>query len=483
MNKNISRRDFLKLAGVTSAGLALSACGLNVTDVPTATSIPPTGTPLPTATVTSTPILPLEQLPQTKQALVEFVQAFQTVGADISTDQLIQKGLEIRTITGRDEKQYDIAFVHIENSVKEGVEIGGDYPLMIKKEESWEEITTRIASEIVDFPLGTTFDGYEGAVTDNNYRSAASKYFSVVYTGGQLIPKYVNWDSGENAAKFVAVNDISLYIHPGFYPLNELDEIRNSSPDEIKLYVETRIDHILAIVNIAKEKGKPVFLNFVNEGFWSYRGNSGMYKDTDKPSNPFYKAYGKDWIAELYLLCQKKATENGIIVGKELVMVHNEAEVYYPSKKLTILLEELLKDKKIIAERLNIPIDEVQLDVGIQLHMSPSPDNSNYFKIPSDEDFINALDQLSKVGFVHLTECDVKDVSKTEQQKILVHFMDLALKSGKVKQMVIFSALRFVKPYDKTSPFENGYTGLISPDYKPSGLYFIFIKTLMDSLS
>ncbi|MDP3184597.1 MAG: twin-arginine translocation signal domain-containing protein [Anaerolineales bacterium] len=57
MSKKLSRRDFLKLAGATSAGLALSACGVNATEVPTATFVPPTGTPSPTATPapTSTP--------------------------------------------------------------------------------------------------------------------------------------------------------------------------------------------------------------------------------------------------------------------------------------------------------------------------------------------------------------------------------------------------------------------------------------------
>jgi len=142
MNKKLSRRDFLKLAGVTSAGLALSACGVKATELPTATLIPPTGTPLPTETLTptltSTPILPLEQLPQTKQALTEFVKAFKAVGVDISTDQLIQKGLEIRTITGKDTKQYEMALAHIENFNG----LGGDYPLMIKAEMmEWGEYT------------------------------------------------------------------------------------------------------------------------------------------------------------------------------------------------------------------------------------------------------------------------------------------------------------------------------------------------------
>lgn len=65
MNKRLSRRDFLKLAGVTSAGLALSACGVKATEMPVLTNTPaqtftpestktpiPSNTPEPTATKT-----------------------------------------------------------------------------------------------------------------------------------------------------------------------------------------------------------------------------------------------------------------------------------------------------------------------------------------------------------------------------------------------------------------------------------------------
>jgi hypothetical protein len=66
MKKNkLTRRDFLKVASVTSAGLVLSACGVDVTKLPdpTATAIPsltpfPTITNTPVPTVTPTPALP-----------------------------------------------------------------------------------------------------------------------------------------------------------------------------------------------------------------------------------------------------------------------------------------------------------------------------------------------------------------------------------------------------------------------------------------
>ena len=57
MRNNLSRRDFLKLAGISSAGLALSACGVESPKLPDLTvtpSITPSVTPLPTSTSTPT---------------------------------------------------------------------------------------------------------------------------------------------------------------------------------------------------------------------------------------------------------------------------------------------------------------------------------------------------------------------------------------------------------------------------------------------
>ncbi len=73
MNKKLSRRDFLKLAGVTSAGLALSACGVNATEFPTATFVSPTETIIPT--VTSIPTSTLTPTPKPPETLREYANA------------------------------------------------------------------------------------------------------------------------------------------------------------------------------------------------------------------------------------------------------------------------------------------------------------------------------------------------------------------------------------------------------------------------
>ena len=205
MNKNLSRRDFLKLAGVTSAGLALSACGVKATEFPTATTIPPTGTPLPAPTLTPTPTLTLEQLPQTKQALTEFVQAFQAAGMNISTHKLIQKGLEIRNVIGN-EKQFKVGLAHVESS--DGLE--GDYPLMIMAAGEWEEITPSKLYSINNWVLETAFATYNHEIDDTwtpmlqnkNYTKLAKESCNRILITGELDTNWVfsyfkkgDWDT------------------------------------------------------------------------------------------------------------------------------------------------------------------------------------------------------------------------------------------------------------------------------------------------
>lgn len=80
MSKKLSRRDFLKLAGATSAGFALSACGVNVntTVVPIATpnltNIPSSTSPLQpsdTPTITETPTVTATSGPPTLRELAD----------------------------------------------------------------------------------------------------------------------------------------------------------------------------------------------------------------------------------------------------------------------------------------------------------------------------------------------------------------------------------------------------------------------------
>lgn len=73
-NRSLSRRDFLKLSGTTSLGLALSACGLAPTATTTLTNTPsPTSSPKPssTPTITEVPTATLTPGPPTIRELAD----------------------------------------------------------------------------------------------------------------------------------------------------------------------------------------------------------------------------------------------------------------------------------------------------------------------------------------------------------------------------------------------------------------------------
>jgi hypothetical protein len=260
MTKKLSRRDLLKLAGLTSAGLALSACGVNVTKVPTSTSAPLTPAPLPTGTGTLTPTLlptetltpapsptktltptpiPVEQLPVTKQAVAEFVRAFQAAGVNITSEQLFQKKFKIVTTTGKDEKQYEVAFVQVDNY--------GNYPLIIKKaeDEKWMEVTGNNTKALTGLDLAVFTGGAEGAEIKDYYSKmieAQNTYFSfpAVYQAWRI-----NVDPQWGAKAVIAVEDCydkakhlgttgEIMLHPLLWDWDFPDEVKKLSGKDLR---------------------------------------------------------------------------------------------------------------------------------------------------------------------------------------------------------------------------------------------------------
>lgn len=345
---------------------------------------------------------------------------------------------------------------------------------------NWDMLTAKYSENLNHFSVGTSIDGYEGAINNQTYRNTAGEFFSSLYLGGEIVPKNIQsggWNAGIDAKQLAASNNQILYLHPGFYLAAETNDIKKGSVDTIKTYVDARIDKLLDLVDTTS--GKPTFLNFVNEASWDYNGNVGLFDDKDPNTpNPFLRAYGKDWVSELYVKIYNKAKDRNILVGKDLILIDNEAGMYFKGKKVDLMTSYLLKQKQLIANKLNIPINQVNLGVGIEMHMSPNPDGSNYFKIPTDQEFLDALNQLSQVGEIHITEADVKGVSHDEEIKYLLHFMQLARQSGKVRGMDFFETFRFGTPYDKSSPFENGPNGLFNQDFTPTQSYYNLLKLL-----
>ena len=141
MSKKISRRDFLKMTGVTSASLILSACGVKALELPTATSLPSTSTPFPTSTSTSSPV-PTPTVEDLKvngviqKAIDKLIVEFNKKQISITKEDLLQNGLEVKRINGVDKngvaKSYDI----VVTSAASQSEIEGGYPIAMINSEN-----------------------------------------------------------------------------------------------------------------------------------------------------------------------------------------------------------------------------------------------------------------------------------------------------------------------------------------------------------
>lgn len=156
MNKNkLTRRDFLKMAGVTSAGLALSACGIDVTKLPDPT-VTASITPSPTSTQTPFPTPEtLASLKDLELWISDFVNSYggkiKLYETDFGASELVNK---IRTNPESftqtkviDGKEYSFLMVN-------------DVPLGIAgKDRKWGESSLRILAELKGIELEFAWAG------------------------------------------------------------------------------------------------------------------------------------------------------------------------------------------------------------------------------------------------------------------------------------------------------------------------------------
>jgi endo-1,4-beta-xylanase len=467
MNKKLSRRDFLKMAGITSAGLALSACGVKAIDLPKATSIPPTGTSFPTETLTptltSTPTPPLEQLPQTKQILAEFVQAFQATETDISIDQLTQKGLEIRTIAGKDNKQYDIAFVHIEGTTQ----LNGDYPLLIKVDNEWEYLRPNKLDEIKGIPTIYVAGKYDEVVELNKISGQEFSGLSVEWAfhldvsskeEGNIDFGMIDYalGMGKKSGMTLATGATLLWDN-GNLPL----WIKKYKTKETLLPVLA--EHITKVVK--KYKGKIDTWTVVNEAYRSGYMNSSYWHDV----------FGEDttWIQQAFITARDNEP------NAELILNDFGIE-FYPKDKY----QEIFDLCKKLKEE-NAPID----GVGFQMHIYGSDliSGKNTF-----EQLQESIKQFMALGLdVHFTELDVDmsgyDKSMAdkirEQGNLYYQIGEMASREG-ITSITIFGVKDDTSWLVESHPSkkETLIPLLFDSNFHKKVSYFCFLRGLLNGL-
>jgi len=335
-------------------------------------------------TATTEVLTPEQQLAEyvktaeAKQSIDQFVNAMKMAGIELTAEQVSQ-GITFKELKDKDGNPFTVGVYNLDPDLsKTGEALEGPIPIAIaekneKGEWGCKDFSTRFMADLSGVLFGTTVDGTED-FRNPLLQQALKSNFSIMTTNGQLMPFVVDkygWEGGKSARK-IAGNDLILYLHPGFYPRFFPENLKNASKEVVDQYIDDYLDNYLSLVKKTDEGYQPTLFNIVNEAVWSYKGNIGWYTSNE---NPLYRIYKEDWIAEVYTKAYQKAIEKGLTVGKDVVFIYNDSDLTHVPKKAALVHSVLTKTKSEISRRLGITPDEVQLDVGIELHLSEEGKN------------------------------------------------------------------------------------------------------------
>lgn len=383
MTKKLSRRDFLKVTGVMSASLILSACGVKASEFPTATSLPSTSTPLPTITSTPLPV-PTPTVEDLKmngivqKAVDKLVIEFNKKGITIAKEVLSQSGLKVVRINGIDEnsmaKKYDVVITSASPSGE-----GGGYPVaMIDSENnSVEKIN-------INAILGMIGIDYDIIVAwDEEHKTAWEEFIKEADT---IVP-----DSATQSKTMASYPDmINSYFRRTRNPdgtdkmnirFNTCFVWSDITSDEKELSDPIKVEAVMKDRLRVRMQYKPKDINIILEPFDLLQDGTFNWSE----STPWFKAFGKNWFIKAFQFASEVADELSLIPGKDINFCWNDTQLDKPSSKLDLTLEIIDK-----ITQAGFPIHKI----GLQIY------NGDNFKLyphkPKVEEMVESMRRLKK---------------------------------------------------------------------------------------
>ncbi len=387
----------------------------------------------------------------------QFVNAMEETGIKVES-QNIANNLEYSTIKDKDGNPVVVATVRIDQFPDKYKDLNGNYPLFIatqneKGKWEWRE------SEIKDFEkqllIGSTVDGSEN-YHNPQYNKLIKQNFSIISPAGATNPLSIEKWGGLEFSKtyFNFAHRNSLETRPGhlFYPPNSNeppnDRLHNPSQQEVEQWMQDRanliFDNLYPFNSVV----------FANEPIGVYNGNIYWVEK----NNPYYHAFGKDWVTKAYVLAYDQILNKGAIPGTDTALILN---LPYLTKewgyKPGFTIQFMSQTKKKIDNHFG---EDVPMDVGIQFHLRDVPQTQadwggphiNEINIP---DLVKFFRSLNQIGNVHITELSFKNIknpkNKLEGVRII---LEAAIKSGSVKDVLLWEAFK-----DKNGVFENFQRG------------------------
>jgi hypothetical protein len=409
-------------------------------------------------------------------------------GVVMDTDQLfdtIRKNAELFT---------DIKEV---NGVKYSFFMVENIPLAVKIESGkWEKATSRNLPELL-FGAKIAFQAdlaelFRLPEYKNSYLDILNIYSGAIFDNVAYTPynleKY-GLDTAQIMIDEANNNNSTIMIYSGFWHMDYPPQLKSASNEEVTKYMQ---DYATTIIKAAKKTQQPSIISIYNEPLAYYAG-----QDSGLNESPFQRVYGKDVLAEAYLMFYKVAKKEGMVVGKDIFFVINENGIYMNNKKTDLFAEEIGRTRELIAQKLqsegeNITKKDVSLGVTMQVRVSDTNSRDDVFdshgrlRIPQENEIYDSIQKLKYAGatFVGLSEIGVVTKTVEERAKTIKNIVKEALKGG--ASIIQFEGvLNFSQP-DKQVDIRPDVTGFFVQDtasakYVPTNEYYMLLSTIVES--
>jgi len=426
MSKKLSRRDFLKLAGATSAGLALSACGVKATELPTATFVPPTATLTITPTSTSTP----EPSPTSKPKRLTFRDITERTGTYICA-----------TVSG-DEDWQSPAYISIENELFSGIFIQNSF-----------------MRDVVD--KWTDYTGKEFLK-----RAKSANQITIIHPGF--------WNLN------TLLDNNNQYKVGGKY----IDPIWYAPPEEVMKVMDEYADFVMSYVKKVTGTEPPTVVHIANE-IWDYDLDAGGSYSAwaESPYNTACRKLDRNPIVEAYMKHYNAAIKRGRIVGKDVRLSISDYNLVNLGGKTQFVHDLYLEAKQEIAKQIGTSVDQVQFDVSLECHEYVTDRPYYHRPYPSQEELEQVIDFWNEdFTGIHLTEINaVGNIDQDVSNNTLAKYLRAGVKKH-CKSTSIWNSLRVTDPNNGNDSFYHDHN-LFDDRHQPTDNYYKIVDDVWNLIS
>ena len=268
---------------------------------------------------------------------------------------------------------------------------------------------------------------------DPRYKDVVLKNATIIIPAGEFMQTTMDVHGEHLADPFInwaVQNNKKLRIHELFWHQdigNELKQIVAASKTTEELrqnvlgYMDRRIRRVLNIIPSQVRKTLPLEIVFANEAMWYYHpdqrgGYSGSPETGGLNTSPYFYTLGPQWLTEAYVKTYQIAGEMGFDQDS-IKLIYNDYDIELPGPKAELIKRELAQRKQEIAQRLGIPVEDVQLYIGMQFHLK-APGHQAQYRLDAGrldkQILITHFEDMAKaIGPVVLTEIDYEGDKKT----------------------------------------------------------------------